>query len=261
MPNSTTDKTPELTSAEFLAESGVCIPRHIAMIMDGNGRWAQRQGKPRVEGHMRGAETVRRVTEECARLGVEQLTLFCLSSENWKRPADELDFLMKLLQQYLHQEMDQLVRGNIRLQVIGRLEALPGNVQEEIGRAVDACASHTGVCLCLAINYGARSEIVDAARRIAVDVQAGKLQVSDICESVFADYLYTAGMPDPDLLLRTAGEMRISNYLLWQISYSELWVTPRTWPELQVADLHEAIRDFSRRDRRFGGLNQTAGKS
>lgn len=235
------------------------LPRHIAMIMDGNGRWAQRQGLPRVEGHLRGAETVRAMTEECARLGVSQLTLFCLSSENWKRPAGELDFLMQLLKQYLSQEVGQMVRGQIRLRVIGQLERLPPEVQNSIAEAVAATAGHTGICLCLAINYGSRAEIVDAARSLAAEVAAGRLAPEQIDESLFSQHLYTAGMPDPDLLVRTAGEMRLSNYLLWQISYSELWVTQKTWPELAVADLHAAIRDFSRRERRFGGLLETPG--
>ncbi len=230
------------------------IPRHIAMIMDGNGRWAQRQGKQRIEGHMRGAETVRTMTEACARLGVRQLTLYCLSSENWKRPAEELDFLMQLLQQYLHQEQQQLVDANIRLCAIGRLDQLPEEVRGEIDKTVAACKLHTGIRLCLAINYGSRSEIVDATRAIAAKVQRGEMSIEDINEQSISNHLYTAGMPDPDLLIRTAGEMRISNYLLWQISYSELWVTEKTWPEMEVVDLHQAIRDYSRRERRYGGL-------
>jgi len=230
------------------------IPRHIAMIMDGNGRWAQRQGKLRVEGHLRGAETVRKMTDACARIGVRQLTLFCLSSENWKRPAEELDFLMQLLRQYLSQEQGELVRNNIRLSVIGRLEELPDDVRTGIEQTVASCESHTGIRLCLAINYGSRREIIDAAREIARKVQIGELSIGGIDEQVFSDHLYTAGMPDPDLLIRTAGEMRISNYLLWQISYSELWVTEKMWPEMGVDDLYQAIRDYSRRERRYGGL-------
>ncbi len=231
------------------------VPRHIAMIMDGNGRWAQRQGLPRVEGHLRGAETVRRMVEECARLGVEQLTLFCLSSENWKRPAEELEFLMQLLRQYLRQEQTELVRGNIRLSVIGDLARLPAETQTEIDAAVRHCATHSGIRLCLAVNYGARAEIVAAARRLAEEVGAGQRRADEIDEAAFASCLDTAGMPDPDLLIRTAGEMRVSNFLLWQISYSELWVTPCLWPDLQVADLHAALREFGQRERRFGGLS------
>jgi undecaprenyl diphosphate synthase len=200
-------------------------PRHVAIIMDGNGRWAQRQGLPRIRGHQEGAKTVRRITEECARLHIEQLTLYCLSSENWKRPEEELEFLMFLLSEYLVEERDTMMKNN------------------------------TGCCLCLAINYGGRAEIVDAIRKIGVRIADGSLGVEEINEKLVSDSLYTAGMTDPDLLLRTAGELRISNYLLWQISYAEMWVTQRMWPEFSIADFHEAIRNFSERDRRFGGLN------
>lgn len=229
-------------------------PRHIAVIMDGNGRWAQRQGLPRVEGHRRGVSSVRRTTEECARLDIDQLTLYCLSSENWKRPQQELDFLMHLLEQYMIEERATIMDNNIRVAVIGRRDGIPANVQAEMDKTIELSAANTGTRLCLAINYGGRSEMVDAVQRIAGDCQAGDLQPASITEETIAQYLYTAGMPDPDLLIRTAGEMRISNFLLWQISYAELWVTERCWPEFEIADLHEAIADFARRERRFGGL-------
>ncbi len=235
------------------------MPRHIAIIMDGNGRWAVQQGRPRVAGHEQGAKTVQAVTEEAARLGLDQLTLYCLSSENWKRPQNELDFLMVLLHQYLVSERDRLMDNNIRLRIIGRREPIPEPVLAEMDHSVAMTAENTGLTLCLAINYGARTEIVDAVRSIAGQVAAGELAVDQIDESCISEHLYTRGMSDPDLLIRTAGEMRLSNYLLWQISYAELWVTPKLWPEFAIDDFHEAIRDYSRRDRRFGGLNSSDG--
>jgi undecaprenyl diphosphate synthase len=230
------------------------LPRHIATIMDGNGRWARAQGKERVEGHARGARSVDEVTEECCRLGIGQLTLYCLSSENWKRPKAELDFLMALLKQYLLQEREKILRQNIRFTVIGRREGLPAEVLAEIDENERLTKGNTGLTLCLAINYGSRAEMVDAVRSIAARVQRGELRPEQIEESTISDSLYTAGMNDPDLLIRTAGEMRISNYLLWQISYAELWVTQRFWPEFGVELLHEALHDYAKRERRFGGL-------
>ncbi len=230
-------------------------PKHIAIIMDGNGRWAQQKGLPRIEGHLRGVESVRRIMEACRDLGVEVLTLYCLSSENWKRPAQELEFLMALLREYLIAERDTLVKNNLRLKIIGRRERLPAEVQSEMDRTIDACSSNTGMTLCLAINYGARSELVDSFRALAQQVVEGSLQPNEITEELIDGALYTAGLPDPDLLIRTSGEMRISNFLLWQISYSELWVTDVAWPEFDRNHLEEAIREFSNRKRRFGGLN------
>jgi undecaprenyl diphosphate synthase len=229
-------------------------PQHVAVIMDGNGRWAQRQGLPRIEGHRRGVASVRRTVEECARLGIGQLTLYCLSSENWKRPQRELDFLMHLLEQYMIEERSTIMEQNIRVSIIGRRAGIPARTQREMDQTLSMTAGNTGTGLCLAINYGARAEIVDAVKKIGERIKAGELAPEDLSEQVISDHLYTAGMPDPDLLIRTAGEMRLSNYLLWQISYSELWVTSRFWPEFEIADLHQAIRDFATRDRRFGGL-------
>ena len=237
------------------------LPRHIAIIMDGNGRWARAQGKERVEGHARGAQSVDEVTEECCRLGIGQLTLYCLSSENWKRPKAELDFLMALLKQYLLQEREKILRQNIRFAVIGRREGLPAEVLAEIEENERLTKANTGLTLCLAINYGSRAEIVDAVRSVAARVQRGELSPDQIDEDAISNSLYTAGMPDPDLLIRTAGEMRISNYLLWQISYAELWVTERFWPEFGVELLHEALRDYAKRERRFGGLPGERGAS
>ena len=230
-------------------------PRHIAIIMDGNGRWAQRQGLPRIEGHRSGVASVRACVEEAARLGLEQITLYCLSSENWKRPEQELDFLMHLLAQYMIEERSLLMDENIQVSIIGRLEAIPADVMREMEKTVQMCRANTGTRLCLAVNYGARTELVDAMRKLAGEVKSGSLAPEDIDEATIASRLYTANMPDPDLVIRTAGEMRVSNFLLWQISYAEIWVTRRCWPEFRVADLHEAIRDFAGRDRRFGGLS------
>jgi len=230
------------------------FPRHIAIIMDGNGRWAQRQNLPRVEGHRRGVASVRRTVEEAARLHIEQLTLYCLSSENWKRPPSELDFLMHLLEQYMIEERATIMDQNITVTIIGRREGIPESTRREMDKTILMSASNTGTRLCLAINYGGRAEMVDAVRRIAQETVAGQLDPGSIDEACLANHLYTAGMPDPDLLIRTAGEMRISNFLLWQISYAELWVTERCWPEFEIADLHQAIREFADRDRRFGGI-------
>jgi undecaprenyl diphosphate synthase len=247
---------PSTTSAaELLDVPPEARPRHIAVIMDGNGRWAQRQGLPRIEGHRRGVASVRRATEECARLDIEQLTLYCLSSENWKRPPRELEFLMHLLEQYMIEERSTIMEQNIRVSVIGRRCDIPDAVQREMQKTIDMSASNTGLRLCLAINYGSRLEMVDAVREIATQVAAGALDPEQIDEATISKHLYTSGMPDPDLLVRTAGEMRVSNFLLWQISYAEIWVTEHCWPEFREADLHQAIRDFAGRDRRFGGLN------
>lgn len=224
--------------------------------MDGNGRWAQQQGLPRVEGHRRGVQSVRRTVEECARQKIRQLTLYCLSSENWKRPQPELDFLMHLLEQYMIEERSLIMKQNIVVQIIGRRDGIAKAALREIDKTIDMSQSNTGTCLCLAINYGGRSELVDAVREIASAVEQKKMAPQEIDEQTIASHLYTYGMPDPDLMIRTAGEMRISNFLLWQVSYAELWVTEKHWPEFQIGDLHQAIREFAERERRFGGLNQ-----
>jgi undecaprenyl diphosphate synthase len=230
-------------------------PAHVAIIMDGNGRWAQRRGLPRIEGHRRGVTSVRRMVEESARLGLRQLTLYCLSSENWKRPALELQFLMHLLEQYMIEERALIMKQNIRVQVIGRREGLAEGALRALDKTVEMTRDNTGTCLCLAINYGGRTELVDAVRQLAREVQSGQLSPEAIDEAAIGSRLYTHGMPEPDLLIRTAGELRVSNFLLWQISYAELWVTSKCWPDFQVEDFHQAIRDFAARDRRFGGLN------
>jgi undecaprenyl diphosphate synthase len=231
-------------------------PRHIAIIMDGNGRWARRQQLPRIAGHERGVDSVRRTTEECARLKIEQLTLYCLSSENWKRPQTEINFLMHLLEQYMIQERSTIMGNNIRVRMLGRRDEIPDQVLAELDKTVAMSSANTGMWLNLAINYGGRAELVDAMRAIGEDVESGRVQPSGIDEAAISSHLYTAGAPDPDLLIRTAGEMRISNFLLWQISYSEIWVTDKCWPEFDEATLHHALRDYASRERRFGGLSQ-----
>ena len=230
------------------------LPRHIAIIMDGNGRWAKERGLERLEGHVRGAETVRRIVEECCRLGIGQLTLYSFSSENWKRPQQEVDFLMSLLKQYLVEERPEIMRQNIRFRVIGRRTELSQEVVREIEETERISSTNTGLTLALAVNYGSRAEIVDAVRAIADRVQRGELKPNEIDEATISNSLYTFGMPDPDLLVRTAGEMRVSNYLLWQISYAELWVTPIHWPDFSNDVFHSALREYAGRERRFGGL-------
>jgi undecaprenyl diphosphate synthase len=232
------------------------LPRHVAIIMDGNGRWARGRGLPRIEGHRNGVTSVRRVTEECARLGIQQITLYCLSSENWKRPAEELDFLLQLLQQYLVEERPTIMEHNIRVKWIGRREGLPEEAVRALDETVRLSSGNTGLCVCLAINYGGRAELVDAVRRIADEVRGGTLNPAAIDEETISARLYTAGMSDPDLLIRTAGEMRISNYLLWQISYAEIWVTDVCWPDFDEGQLHAALRSYAARNRRFGGLSE-----
>lgn len=230
------------------------LPRHIAIIMDGNGRWAQRRGLPRIEGHRRGVRSVREIVEAAADIGIEQLTLYCLSSENWKRPESELSRLMSLLEQFLIEERSMIMREGLRFAMIGRREGLTDGVLRELDRTSLLSQNNTGMRLCLALNYGSRSEIADAVKSIAQRVANGELTPNEVSEDLISNHLYTAGMPDPDLLIRTAGEFRLSNYLLWQCSYAELWVTEKCWPEFRRPDLLDALRAFASRDRRFGGL-------
>ncbi len=230
------------------------LPRHIAIIMDGNGRWAQQRGLPRPLGHKAGAEAVRRALSACSDLGVEALTLFSFSSENWKRPPDEIAALMALYIHNMRLERDALVRNNIRFRQIGRTDGLPDEALRELHETLEATSGCTGPTLCLAINYGSRDEIVHAAKQLAREAARGDLDPENITEDLFAARLHTAGLPDPDLLIRTAGEMRLSNYLLWQLSYAELHVTPKLWPEFGQEDILVAIRDYAGRQRRFGGL-------
>ncbi|HMN95394.1 MAG TPA: isoprenyl transferase [Phycisphaerales bacterium] len=249
---------PETIAKPVEAPSGLereRLPRHVAIIMDGNGRWAARRGLPRLLGHRAGARTVRDVVTESAKLGIEALTLYSFSSENWKRPADEIDGLMALCQEHLVAERDELIANGIRFRTIGRLEGLPPAVQGELRRTAEATRACAGTTLVLALNYGGRAEIVDAMRRIARRVASGEIGPEAIDEAMIDAHLDTAGLPDPDLLIRTAGEMRLSNYLLWQISYAELHVTDVLWPDFGVDDYHAALRSFAARSRRFGGLN------
>jgi undecaprenyl diphosphate synthase len=233
------------------------LPRHVAVIMDGNGRWAKLRHKPRVEGHRAGIASVRDVVETSARLGLQVLTLYAFSVENWKRPQSEVTTLMGLLKRYLRIELDTLLRNNIRFQVIGRMYELPDDVQEELRRGMAKTADRTGLLFNIALNYGGRTEITDAVRRLATDVAAGRRDPSDIDEDTLSSYLYTAGLPDPDLLIRTSGELRVSNFLLWQIAYAEIWVTDVLWPDFRRRHLLQAVADYQKRERRYGGITPT----
>jgi undecaprenyl diphosphate synthase len=247
----------EQQTAASLAKLGLprqSLPRHVAIIMDGNGRWAVERGQPRVFGHEQGAKAVRAIVTECARLGLQVLTLYSFSTENWKRPAHEVDFLMDLYIHYLITERKELNDNNVRFVQIGRRQGLPPRVLEELDATVQSTANNTGLTLALALNYGSRTEIVDAVRAILRKVQSGLLDPDAIDEKTVSDHLYTAGLPDPDLLIRTAGEMRVSNYLLWQISYAEIYVTDVYWPQFNAAELHKALRAFAARQRKFGDV-------
>ena len=230
------------------------IPRHIAIIMDGNGRWAKERGLPRLEGHRAGAESVREVMEACIERGVEYLTLYAFSSENWSRPATEVSALMALLDRFLKEKAKDLDRQNVRLLAIGQLDRLPAKTRALIEKIQARTANHTKLTLVLALSYGGREEIVAAARSLATDAVAGKISPSEIDAELFASRLQTAGIPDPDLLIRTSGEMRISNFLLWQISYAEIVIVKKFWPDFRQSDLSEAVQEYQRRHRRFGAL-------
>ena len=230
------------------------IPRHIAIIMDGNGRWAKERGFPRLQGHRAGAESVREVMEACIELGVEYLTLYAFSSENWSRPPAEVTALMGLLDRFLNEKAKDLDRQNVRLLAIGQLDRLPVKTRLLIDRIQARTAGHTTMTLVLALSYGGREEIVSAAKSLAVDAVAGKISASEIDCELFASRLQTAGIPDPDLLIRTSGEMRVSNFLLWQISYSEMVIVKKFWPDFRQGDLFETVREYQRRHRRFGAL-------
>jgi undecaprenyl diphosphate synthase len=230
-------------------------PRHIAIIMDGNGRWAQSRGLPRIEGHRRGVSTVRMISETATQLKIDAVTLYCLSSENWKRPKQELDFLMHLLEQYLVEERRTIMEQGLRLKVIGRRDRLPEAVTQQMDRTLKMSADNPGTQLVLAIDYGGRDEITQAVRVISQEVARGDLSAGDITEETVARRLYTSGLPDVDLMIRSGGDMRVSNFLLWQLSYAELWITEKCWPEFTRDDFLGAIGDFASRQRRFGGLN------
>ena len=230
------------------------LPRHVAIIMDGNGRWATRRGLPRVAGHREGVSTARTIIRAAGELGVSYLTLYAFSTENWSRPEAEVSMLMRLLEEAIHRELPELMERNVRLRVIGRGHGVPVPVRRGLDRVVEATRENTGLNLLMAFNYGGRDELIDAVRSIAGRVARGELQPEAITEADVSGALYTAGTPDPDLLIRTSGEMRVSNFLLWQIAYTELWITPTLWPDFQAPDLYRAIAEFQGRARRFGGV-------
>jgi undecaprenyl diphosphate synthase len=230
------------------------IPQHVAIIMDGNGRWAKQRHLPRVEGHRQGAESVRAVVRAAGEVGIKYLTLYAFSVENWNRPKDEVDTLMKYLARYLKNEIGELQRNNVRLEAIGQIYRLPEFVQEQLAKTKAALAKNNGLTLILALSYGGRTEIIEAVRNIASQVKQGKLEPAEITEQVLAQHLYTSHFPDPELLIRTSGELRVSNFLLWQISYAEFVVTPTYWPDFRKAELFAALEEYTRRHRRFGAL-------
>ncbi len=230
------------------------LPQHIAIIMDGNGRWAIQRGLPRLVGHRQGYRTVRRVVKDCADLGVKMVTLYTFSTENWRRPPDETSGLMALIEEAARLELRQMYINGVQVRVIGRMHELPASLQEELRRGMEITAQNNRLILNLAINYGGRAEIVDAMRAIAQRVKQGDLQPEEIDEETIRAHLYAPDMPDPDLLIRTAGEMRVSNFLVWQTAYSELWVTPTLWPDFRTEHLIEAILSYQQRVRKFGGI-------
>jgi undecaprenyl diphosphate synthase len=232
------------------------MPRHIAMIMDGNGRWAQRKGLPRIKGHEEGARIVKRMVRECTKLGIGYLTLYTFSTENWKRPREEVNFLMGLCVDYLIRELSEMMELSVRLRHVGRMQELPETVQKRLQQTIDTTAGNTGLTLSLALNYSSRVEIADAVRTIAEKVSKGELTPSAVNEKLIADNLYTAGMPDPDLMIRTAGEYRLSNYLLWQLAYSEFYIDDVCWPDFVEDRLHLAIKDYANRERKFGEIGK-----
>jgi len=232
------------------------LPAHVAVIMDGNGRWAKRRNLPRVEGHRAGSKSVRSVVEASARLGIKVLSLYAFSKENWKRPKSEVSLLWKLLEDYLKKEDRVLVKNRIRLRVIGQKEGIPAPVRREIDRVEALTAANDRMTACLALNYSGRAEIVDGVRRLLADPGADPAALD---EDAFARNLYTAGLPDPDLLIRTSGELRVSNFLLWQIAYAEIWVTPELWPDFRARHLLEALIDYQKRERRFGAVGPGGG--
>ncbi len=233
------------------------LPRHIAIIMDGNGRWAKKRGLKRVLGHQKGVDAVRTVVKTTRRLGIPWLTLYAFSEENWSRPKLEVQALMNILRRFLQSERQEMIQEGIRLQTIGRTDKLPEPTRDELAATILATAENSDLVLTLALSYGGRQEIVDAARAISHGIEIGALRAADISEELFAKYLYVPEMPDPDLLIRTSGEYRISNFLLWQIAYSEIYITPTLWPDFSEEEYIKAIRDYQRRERRFGGTNES----
>ena len=229
------------------------IPAHVAIIMDGNGRWARKRFLPKIAGHRRGADTVDRITEAAREIDVKVLTLYSFSTENWKRPKEEVEGLFKLLEEYLEKKEEKLNKNGIRLSVIGKIDGLPSSTQEMLAKVMKSTGDNKGMVLNLALNYGSRSEMINAVRLISKAVKNGTIAEGDIDENLFSSYLYTKGLPDPDLLIRTSGEYRISNFLLWQISYSEIYITKKLWPDFTKNDFGKAIEEYQKRERRFGG--------
>jgi undecaprenyl diphosphate synthase len=230
------------------------VPRHVAIIMDGNGRWAQRRGLPRLVGHEQGAKSIRECVDAAIEAGVEYLTLYAFSSENWKRPTTEVQGLMKLLERFLEDKLREMLKEGVRLQAIGRLTELPEVCQRKLAEAIAATSANTRLTLILALSYSGRTEIVDAVKSIVRDARAGKLDEEDVTQALFSERLYTANIPDPDMLIRTSGEIRLSNFLLWQLSYTEIHVTSKLWPDFRKVDFLNALNDFSQRSRRYGGV-------
>ena len=237
---------------QLSANAKATLPAHVAIIMDGNGRWAKERHLPRVEGHRNGVESVRAVVRACGEIGIKYLTLYAFSVENWNRPQDEVDTLMKYLARFLKNEIGELTRNNVRLEVIGQIYRLPEFVQEQLKKTQAALAKNNGLTLVLALSYGGRTELIDATRSIAEQVKAGRIEPAEINEQLISQHLYTRNWPDPDLLIRTSGEMRVSNFLLWQISYAEFVITPTLWPDFRKQQLFEALEEYARRHRRFG---------
>lgn len=235
------------------SKSTEALPKHIAIIMDGNGRWAEQHGVTRAEGHEAGAKSVRATVEGCREIGIEVLTLYAFSTENWRRSRIEVSALFRLLSKYVKQELENIHKEDIRVSIMGRMDGLPKKVVQDLDYSMERTANNTSMILNVAINYGARGEIADATRAIAAEVQRGELAVDDIDEACFARHLYRPGLPDPDLLIRTSGEMRISNFMLWQLSYSEIVLTKTLWPDFRKPHLEEAIAEYQQRQRRFGG--------
>jgi undecaprenyl diphosphate synthase len=236
------------------AEAMASLPRHVAIIMDGNGRWAKQRHLPRVEGHRMGAESVRAIIRAAGEIGIKYLTLYAFSVENWNRPKDEVDTLMKYLAHYLKTELPELNRNNVQLEAIGQIHRLPEFVQKQFKKTQEALSKNNGLTLIMALSYGGRTEIVEAVRSVATKVKKGELDPADITEQVVGDHLYTRKWPDPDVLIRTSGEMRVSNFLLWQISYAELVVTATLWPDFRKPQFFAALEEYNQRHRRFGGL-------